>query len=145
MNNVVPFETQHYYAINHTEQNVMLCQGANFDPEVMFQFGHAVTVIVEDKPIAVMGFVNLANGVCEVYTMPDKDIENYRFTYSKEVRKYLRRLAQLPLYHRIQLIAVDDETHNRWCEFLGFTKEGTMLRYDDMKRTFNMWRFEHGS
>lgn len=144
MSNVVGFEVEHYYAINHTERNVMLCQGAKFDPEVMFRFGHAVTIVVDEKPIAIMGFVSLAHGVCEVYTMPDKDVDKYRVAYAKEVKKYLIRLAQLPIYHRVQLIAIDDELHNRWCRFLGFVKEGTMLRYDELKRTFNMWRFEHG-
>jgi hypothetical protein len=82
----------------------------------------------KEQVLAVCGFVETHEGVCEVVLIPCLSLAvNYQ-----GVCKFLKRglTELLNTYHRIQMVCKDSDEHHRFAEFLGFKEEGILRQYN---------------
>ena len=99
----------------------------------------ALTICYDGKILGAMGFLEMWPGVCEVWVIPSKYIEQYGVVFARVIKKNLNNLIEVHNLHRIQVTAIDDPRHNRWLEWLGFTCEGVMRNYSYQKQNLKMW------
>lgn len=99
---------------------------------------NAGTIIYDGRILAVMGYIELWPGVCEVYVLPSKYLKEYPAAFARCIKRTLES-GIFNKFHRVQIQAQDDKLHNRWIKFLGFEYEGTFKKYDSLGNDFKMW------
>lgn len=99
----------------------------------------AVTLIEDGRILMMLGAILLWKGNAEFWLIPTRYAQECPLLFCKSVRKLMDSMAQAAQLHRIQALAIDDESHNNFMEFLGFQKEGTLKQYSDLKEDFVQW------
>lgn len=98
----------------------------------------AKTVLSEDgKPLGIIGLVPTLPGACEVFIVASEDQMDYPISFARAVRRELLEIK--PKYRRIQAVTTHDLTHQRFIEWLGFLKEGTLKKYGLKGNDMIMW------
>lgn len=125
--------------IRDYEMQTVVCT-PNFQTAIAIweQNKNAGTIIYDGRILAVMGYLELWPGVCEVYVLPSKYLPEYPAAFARCIRRTLYS-GIFDRFHRIQIQAQDDKLHNRWIKFLGFECEGTFKKYDSLGNDFKMW------
>lgn len=106
--------------------------------QIWEQNRNAGTITHDGRILAVMGYLELWPGVCEVYVLPSKYLHEYSVAFARCIKRTFES-GIFDRFHRVQIQAQDDKLHNRWVKFLGFTLEGTFKKYDSLGNDFNMW------
>jgi hypothetical protein len=138
---VIPFKAEHVECMDVRDyENKTVCSMPQFSAAVKQweDSKNAATIINDGRILAVMGFMVLWQGVCEVYILPSKYISKYPHAFARCLKKVLSSGA-FNTFHRIQLRALKDDLHSRFNKFLGFEKEGTFKKYDSEGNDFVMW------
>lgn len=125
---VIPFQPWHLYSFEQGEHFVPELQSPYAQSYVLRQLD-AVTILIDDHIIAIMGIMPMWVGVCEATFIPSQDFYKYKKTAIKELRKALSNLQEWG-YNRIQATCREDRPkHGRFLEFLGFEWETDMPKY----------------
>lgn len=99
----------------------------------------ALTFMYGGRVITCAGFVEMWPGVAELWQIPTVHVEKCKLTFAKTLKKYTEGAAKDFGYHRLQTSCPVDPLHDRWMEFLGFTKEGTMKQYTYLKQDYSIF------
>lgn len=99
---------------------------------------NSATVVYDGRVLAIIGFMVLWQGVCEVYILPSKYISEYPHAFARCLKRVLTSGA-FNNFHRVQLRALKDDLHGRFNSFLGFRQEGILRKYDSEGNDFVMW------
>lgn len=138
---VIPFKAEHIECMEIREYEVKeVCSMPQF-PTALKQWENeknSATVVCDGRIIAVIGFMTLWEGVCEVYILPSKYISKYPHAFARCLKRALSSSA-FSIFHRVQLRALNNDLHNRFNAFLGFKKEGVLKKYDSRGNDFAMW------
>lgn len=89
----------------------------------------AITGMHNGRIICCGGVIPMNNGNAEIWLLPSIWVSSVRFTFVKELRKWLFGVRQDLALNRMQTTCLSDDLHNRWMSFLGFEKEGVMRKY----------------
>ncbi len=99
----------------------------------------SVTYFIEDKPVAIVGYIKVWPGTIEVFVIPDKRLKEHGYKVVRHLKKILTiMLEDLPI-HRMQTDSLADDETDKWMRVLGFTCEGTMPYYTPEKHTYRRW------
>lgn len=88
------------------------------------------TILLDGRPIAVIGVVKLWDGVAEAWSVTSDEVRRVPLSFHKVVSGLIKAVERHLGIRRIQM-SVDEnysEGH-RWAEALGFKREGLMLKY----------------
>jgi len=99
----------------------------------------AVTMLCAGRIITIAGFIQVCEGVGEVWQIPTLYVSQHTLLYSKTLRGYVETIAKTFKYHRLQTICPADSLHERWMKFLKFEREGTMKQYTAFKTDYHMY------
>lgn len=90
----------------------------------------SVTMVVEDKPIAIFGAFNFCAGVLQVWALLSDDVKKYPISFHKSCQELLLFLEHKEKPRRIQIdVRVDFERALDFAYSLGFQPEGIMKKY----------------
>jgi len=107
----------------------------------MIEEGVCATAIDDGRVIAVFGFSEITPGVYEIWIIPSMFIFNHKIAYLKAARKNVQMLKDTLPWARLQSTSIDDDLHDSWMRFLGFTK-GPQVCYDNVIDTYRNWYIE---
>lgn len=99
----------------------------------------AATFMYDGRILMCAGFLECWPGVCEVWSIPTIYAKQLPFQYGRTLKRYVEQIAKTFKYHRLQTVAVADDLHARWMQFLGFQKEGVLRQYTTGKLDYNMY------
>ena len=103
--------------------------------------GLVMTIEKDGVILGIAGYYPIWVKGLEVWVIPAEEAFSpmFRISYIKAVKTLLQNVIKVIAPVRIQLTAIADETHDRWCSWLGFTKEGTMRKFSPSGATYNLW------
>lgn len=133
-----PFRYQHLdlFEMRHHEQLNM----PNINLELIAEYAVADALIDKNGDVmAVIGFFKCWDGVAEVFVIPSKYVDQCKTAFVRHVKRELDRIILENGFHRVHTYSLADDVTDRWMEFLGFVKEGTMKQYTKNKDDYNMW------
>jgi len=132
---LAPFIPEHL-ALMRIKDNAKEVAG---NPEIGVKLMHlgAKTLFYRGTPLAVMGYVPLISGVCEVFVLATEDQRDHPLVFARTVKKEL--MALKIEYRRIQAIAANDKFHARWLSWIGFKREGWLKKYGLHGEDMVMW------
>ncbi len=99
----------------------------------------AGTFMYDGRIITCAGFLELWDGVAEVWQIPTIYVSLCPILFAKTIRGYIETIAEQFKYHRLQTSSPADALHDRWMRYLGFIEEGTMQMYSKDKQNYRMW------
>jgi len=138
---VIPFKVEHIEVMEIREyeiQTTFALANVQAGLKIFEQNKMAGTIICESRVIAIMGLQELWPGVCELWVIPSKHLHEYAIPFARTIRKAMES-GILDNYQRVQILAKDDDLHNRWLKFLKFDYEGTLRKYDSLGNDMKMW------
>ena len=99
----------------------------------------AVTIVHKGVVLAVAGYIEISQGVFEVWVIPSQYLSDNSMAFARLMCYYKNEILSKFDWHRLQIIALDDNLHNRWVKFLGFELEGKLRQWNADKQNFNIW------
>jgi RimJ/RimL family protein N-acetyltransferase len=99
----------------------------------------AKSIIAEDGTVlGIIGLVPTLPGACEVFILASEDQGAHSIGFARGVLKELLEIK--PKYRRIQAVtSIDNLTHQRFIEWLGFVREGVLKKYGLKGNDMVMW------
>lgn len=92
--------------------------------------GLSFTAIYDREIMCCGGVTIMWPGVGEVWTVNGPLTRKYPIQFHKLIKRWLHLLTKKHGLHRIQAVVdATNETHVRWIEALGFSREGMMRQY----------------
>ncbi len=109
--------------------------------EALAMSGVSGTLIYDNKILCCMGTFEHWKGMCELWLLPSKAIEDHKLVFGRFVKQQLINLEKVGNYHRIQATAVADSFHYKFFNWLEFTLETPhgMKKFTKDGTTYNMW------
>jgi hypothetical protein len=98
----------------------------------------ALTLLVDNIPIAASGIINLAWNRGEAWLLTGPQFYSYRKTAYKYIKQLLPVLAKQKGFVRVQSV-VTDECYSKIAKRLGFEYEGLLKAYAPMGRNAFMY------
>ncbi len=130
----------HFDLLEFREEEAVLVDQFGLDKaKAMLSIGVSNTLIHDGKVLAIVGAYTLWPGVLEVWVVPSRYVTQYSLTYLKSIKKYVKTLQDGFQPHRMQTQSLNNELHDRWMGFLGFTKEGIMRKFGTDKQDYALW------
>lgn len=140
---VVIFHPRHLEVAELREHERELLNGLSFIKnrlETLMQNSKASGTFLHDgRIVTCAGFVELWPGVAELWQIPTIHVQKCKKDFAKTLRDYINNVARTFKYHRLQTSCPADHAHDRWMEFLGFEKEGTMRQYTYLKQDYSVF------
>jgi len=139
---IIPFEMIHLKAIDLREYEANLGFLKNLDEDYFKQMelqNNAHTILLDGVILACWGYNFMWKGVCELWTIPSKYIEENGQVYAKVTKQQFRKFEKIYNFHRIQMTTLADKAHIRWMKFLEFKREGILHKYSEHGDNFIMW------
>lgn len=103
------------------------------------QVGMFWTLRTDGVILAIVGFVELWQGVYEVIVYPSVHTHKRPVDYVFRIRRYLNAIARGFHMRRQQTVSLADEPTDRWMRALGFQLEGTLKAYTIEGRDCRLW------
>lgn len=138
----IPFKKEHIELIDirDRENNILKNNPALEQRLLAIQNYHsAMTLTLDGVILGVIGFIPISPGVIEVWLVPSKHIFKYSIAFARLMRYYRENIVIACQWHRMQLVAPNDDLHNKWASFLGFEKEGILKQWGHDKTDHVMW------
>jgi hypothetical protein len=95
------------------------------------------TVWDGDEPIAILGYTEIHEGVCEVIFIGGIGWQRRRLFICRLFRRAVRDLTHL--HRRVQMMCVNEPAYYRLAEFLGFSEEGILRKYNKAGQDLKMY------
>lgn len=140
---IIVFHPKHLEVANvrqHEADNVLTMKHAyDYIENLANKSKQAGTFMYDGRIITCAGFLELWDGVAEIWQIPSIYVSLCPTLFAKTIRGYVETIAEQFKYHRLQTCSPADPLHDRWMKFLGFTEEGTMKSYTKDKKDHRMW------
>lgn len=138
----IPFKKEHIELVDiRDRENNIVQSNPNLEQRLaaLEQFHSAMTLVYKGVVLGIVGYIPIAPGICEVWLIPSRYVNKYSLAFARLLRYYRDEVMPKFLWHRLQLVAPDDELHRRWAEFLGFEREGILRQWGYDKTDHVMW------
>lgn len=139
---IIPFNAEHLEVAkirNHELSGILSVPQMKDRLKYLTDCGEAMTLMYDGRIITFSGFYIIWPGVAEVWNIPTIYLPQHARMFARKIKGYLTAIAETFNLHRMQTAAPDNELHERWLTWIGFTKEGTMPQYTFKKETYCMW------
>lgn len=105
----------------------------------------AVTFLVDDKPIAIVGYFFLCPGVLQVWSLFSPDTCRYPLAFYKSIRNLIDYAFDSMQVRRVQMsVKVGYALGWKWAKSLGFKCEGIMSQYGNDGSDYHLFsRVKH--
>ena len=134
---VIPFAAGHFDLIKVMDRDM---QQIGVEKLLWIaQAGDCSTIFIEGRVVAIIGQFEHWPGVFEIFMIPSIYVPLYIKSFLPLIRYYLQALFDNLGAHRIQSTAWDTPELERWMQFIGFEKEGTLKMYTQDKQNYCMW------
>lgn len=141
---VVDYASDHLIDLNINFDKYPICRGNLGILSDILANGVSKTILNDSgKVLAVISVFEIHPKVATVYIVPSEDAHGsdmrafVRGVFS--IRKELNCIVATKGYNRIETLTVNEEKHNRWMEYLGFTADGVKRCYGINGEDFIMW------
>lgn len=137
---IIPFEPEHVIGLGtlSVDEIVPALRLAS----QFYRRGPAFTAVIGDRVIACAGMA-CQDGAGEVWMIGTTEIERYPIWLTKNMRGYLADVKKMLSLHRIQaIIKTSDKRSLRFIEWLGFTREGTLVNFGGPGVSCEMYRLK---
>lgn len=105
------------------------------DPCVMM-----FTILCGDKPASIVGGFEIHKGVCQLFSCMSELITQNVFNFSKRCLWLLNDYQKVMRAHRVQMyVDCNYKKAARFAEFLGFEREGLMLKFGPDKKDYFLY------
>ncbi len=146
---VIQFHPEHLNVMDlrqHEIDNVLAIQNSRERIEALTSSGTCGTIVYDGKILGSMGIFDMWVGVCEVWVLPSVLVPQHALIFARVIKRYLDNIIELNHYKRIQVSALNDKTHNRFFEWLGFDREtpNGMKGFSLKGCNYNMWSITKG-
>lgn len=142
MNKIVPFRAEHIELMELRDYEKELFEmGLGNKLVALAEIGMGGTLLHDGRIIGAFGYMELWQGVYEVWIIPSIYVSQYATIFGKRVKKLLDTIAKTHEVHRFQTTSPSDALHDKWMRFLGFeceTPDG-MKNYTVNKNEYKMW------
>jgi hypothetical protein len=98
-----------------------------------------MTLVQDNTIMGFMGYHEFWEGSYEVWIIPAKEASKNKMAFLRSIKFFLNEFLRWAKPKRVQITALADETHDKWCAWLGFEKEGTMRNFAPTGETYNLW------
>lgn len=94
--------------------------------------GEIYTATCDGRILVIGGIIKTSEKTGYCFTMFSKYAGKYGTSAARTVRRMFERMREDMGLHRLTTYnRIGAEDHNRWCEWLGFEKEGVVRKFDD--------------
>lgn len=135
--NVVAFEPWHMDHIQMRQHEVTHLDKVTIS--AVATMSRAVTMFMDELIVTIIGMMEIAPGVAEVFLVPSIYLPKFRFSVLRELKLFLAMVDVEFGLHRIQTCSLANEQTDRWMEYLGFECEGTLRQFTFDKLDYRMW------
>lgn len=139
---LVPFKAEHIDLLHiraHELSTVFKLANSHDGLEILEQLHTSWTVLYDGRVLGVIGYFEMWPGVFEAFLIPSKYLGKYSVPFARIAKKHFDTLAEVRKCHRVQAIALNDDLHDRWLTFLGFSSEGILREYNIERKDYKMW------
>lgn len=107
--------------------------------EAQAQYGHAITALLNGRPVAVFGTVKIWQGVGEMWMICEERLREHKNYFTRAAIAYRDYTVIAGNLHRLQItVRCADLRAVRWALFIGFEIDGMMKRYGPDQSDFYM-------
>lgn len=107
---------------------------------VIAECGVTQTLMYDGRILAILGFIELFEGVLEVFVVPSIYVYQCPVQFVRFMKRTLKSLmADRKPLHRIETKALAAPDIDKWMLALGFAMEGTHYHYSAHKDNFRTW------
>lgn len=107
--------------------------------KVVDSIGICNTIFYRGRILTIVGAYPVIEGVMSVFVIPSIYVPKYKVEFIKAVRWGIQIVIDNFDVHRIQTESKKDPAIQRWMEFLGFQREGTLVHYTRDKQDYDIW------
>lgn len=141
---VIPFNVYHLQVMDIRDVEMKslfgLENGLDLIKKLTEGKGEAGTFLYDGRVVFCAGFKEIWVGVMEGWIIPSVWIKSMPpRLFIRCIKQYVEATAKAFNVHRFQSPAIDDGLHERFMNFLGFEKEGTMKKYTHDKKDYCMY------
>lgn len=140
---VIPFNIHHLQVMDIRDAEMKSLFALDNALELVKEFtdgrAEAGTFLYDGRVLCCAGFKEIWTGVLEGWVIPSVWVKTAPISFAKYIKRYVESIAKTFKVHRFQSPAIDDELHERFMTFLGFSKEGTMRQYTHDKKDYCMY------
>lgn len=138
MMRVIPFDFAHVDIFEQTDDDI-----ANYgkmdskSPNPLAEYGIAFSGVHEGRVLIMGGVMQQSEHTAKGWTMISKHAAQYGVKVFFQTKTVIENIMDDMKLHRLETANLAcAEYQHRWCELLGFVREGEMPYYDDKKRTY---------
>lgn len=132
---MVDFQFEHLELFDwRQEEYGMYNTGSDFVNSLLEaeQKGVCYTVIHEGRILAIGGIVSRTQKTGYAFTMFSKYADEFPTMLARLGKRMFRQMVESQGFHRITTYnRVGMDHHHKWCEWLGFKREGVVEKFDD--------------
>lgn len=129
---IIDFKIEHFEELecrSYESQFVKMFKNPLQAVTQLTKSGPSFTLIIRDQILAIGGFFKYWDGVFECWQIPSKNVPAYAKNYSRHVRYKMREFERQYNIKRVQSSCPNDDSHDRWMKFLGFSKECILKKF----------------
>lgn len=134
---IVPFKVEHLDVMDMRGHEKQFCSNKQ-QMKILQDVSIACTGVGDGRILCCGGVTPTLPGVGSIWLIPSEYIQDSIIHFSRNLRDWLFQVREDLALHRMETDCIDDDLHNRWMEYLGFTNEGKKLKYF-LKKDYNMW------
>lgn len=129
MTRLIPFKKEHLEVMDIRPHELsILSHNKHLN---LLESNISVTAFKDGRIIACGGVVPFGNGNAEIWQIPSIYVAENVKEYVIVLRDWLWSVRRDLALTRMQTSCLDDALHNGWMKYLGFLREGTMVKYHD--------------
>lgn len=100
--------------------------------------GACVTGLYNGRIITCGGICPTNYGNADIWQIPSIYVNDVNITYCKYIKKWIKKTVEELSLRRLETICLNDDLHDRWMSFLGFSKEGIKRKWV-LERDYALW------
>lgn len=94
--------------------------------------GECWTAVYDGRILAIGGILPRSDKTGYCFTLFSRYAEQHKIAAAKSVRQMFESMLKSLALHRVVTYnRIGADTHNRWCEWLGFKRECAVEKFDD--------------
>lgn len=137
---MVDFQFEHLELFDWREDEyAMYNTGSDFVQALlsMEKNGECFTAMHDGRIVMIFGIIRMSEKTGYAFSIFSRHASGCKVLCAKTIRRMLVRMMDDMSLHRLTTWnMVANPHHGRWCEWLGFKKEGVLPRYDDQGRDY---------
>jgi RimJ/RimL family protein N-acetyltransferase len=104
--------------------------------------GECGTAIYEGRILVIFGIMPITEKTGYCFTLFSRYADGHKLIAARTIRRMLFSAVESLGLHRVTTYnRTGADEHNKWCEWLGFKREGTVEKFDDKGNDYFQYAF----